>query len=184
MMILALLLSLASNSRAAEMPSAFDAHYASSIERSLGADPFYASKLALSFDGHMAAIAQLPNAQAAAAYLKWQVAGPERLQSPQEAAARLKTGAVGEHEAGAILAAGAMAAPAQFNRVAARLENLKPGLGRGLVRSFHHAAQEARFPAVRAALQHMAGLLNISAPPTAYDSRVRGLALFDGGSSR
>jgi len=184
MIILALFLSLAPGVRAAEAPSVFEAHYADSIERSLSADSFFASKLALSFDGHMAAVAQLSDVKAAAAYLKWQVAGPARAQAPRETAARLEAASLGEHESGALLAAGALAAPTQFNRVASRLEELKPGLGRRLIRSVHGAAQEARFPPMMRALQQIAGSLKLESSASAYDSRGKAVAFFDGGNSR
>ncbi|HVA66575.1 MAG TPA: hypothetical protein VNK24_06590 [Elusimicrobiota bacterium] len=134
MLILAVLLSLAPSVRAAEMPSVFEAHYADSIERSLSADSFFASELALSFDGH--------------------------------------------------LAAGALAAPMQFNRVASRLEELKPGLGRRLIRSVHDAAREARFPPMMRALEQIAGSLRLESLISDYDSRGKAVALFDGGQSR
>jgi len=184
MIILALFLSLAPGTRAAEMPSVFEAHYSDSIERSLSADSFFASKLALSFDGHFAAIAQLPDPNAAAGYLKWQVVGPERVQDSKTIATKLETSSLGEHQAGALLAAGALAAPAQFNRVASRLEELKPGLGRRLIRSVHGAAQEARFPPMMRALQRVAGSLKLESSAASYNSRGKAVAFFDGGAPR
>ena len=184
MILLALVLSLTPGVRAAEMPSVFEAHYADSIERTLNVDSFFASKLAMSFDGHMAMISQLPDMPSAAAYLKWQVAGPEQAQNSKAIAAQLETSSLGERQAGALLAAGALAAPRQFNRVATRLEEIKPGLGRRLIRSVQTAADGARFPKARAALQSIAQNLAVSPAASAYDGRGRGIALFDGGRAR
>ncbi len=153
MTILALLAGLAFAARAGQLPSPFEAQVPAAVERGLSEDPFFASKVALSFSGHAQAVAQLPDARAAAGYLKWQVAGPQPVAAPSHAAA--------------LLLAGALAAPAQFNRVAARLEELKPGLGARLVTSFQEAAQGARFPAMKQ-LQDLAGRLNAGGQAKSY----------------
>jgi hypothetical protein len=157
--------------------SAFETHYVSAVQRSLAADPFFGSKLVQSFDLHIAAVAGMPDAKAAGQYLSGQISGTGSVPLARVATG-LRTDVLTESQAGAVLVAGALAAPHQFNAVASRLEVLKPGLGQKLVDSFHAAADGAA-PRTSGALQKAGQVLRIQPTGLTYNSKGQWDTFFD-----
>lgn len=153
----------------AAAPSPFETHFVPAVQNGLAADPFFASKLLQSFDFHMTAIASLPNDQAAAAYLKAQVKD-----------VRLASRNLTESQAAAVLAAGALAAPRQFNTAASRLEAVKPGLGGKLIESFKASAHSGSYRAA-GALVKAGQALRLTPDALTYNAKGEIERLFDGG---
>jgi hypothetical protein len=164
------LLGLCVRASAADLaaPSPFELHFVPAIRASLAADPFFGSKLVGAFDGHMTEVARAPDARAAAEYLKSQVAQ-----------VRLGKTAMTETEAGAVLAAGALAAPRQFNAAVSKLEAIKPGLGEKLVASFKDSSGRGSYQTATA-LTKAGESLRVSPDALTYNARGGIEHLFDG----
>jgi hypothetical protein len=163
-----------------DAPSAFETHYVSAVQRSLDADPFFGSKLVQSFDLHIAAVAAFSDANAAGQYLAGQIAGTDKVPLARVATG-LQTETLNESQAGAVLVAGALAAPRQFNVVASRLQVIKPGLGQKLVDSFHTATDGAA-PRTANALQKAGQALRIQPTGLTYNSKGQWDTFFDAGN--
>lgn len=109
-------------------PSSFPADYLRSVSLSLSAQPFYASHFLNSFQAQLDAVAALPAAPAAAAYLeKSATAGGSSLAALRATVGR---GELSPETASALLIANSLVRPEQFREVMDGLETLKPGLGR------------------------------------------------------
>lgn len=108
--------------------SAFPADYLRSVSLSIAAQPFYASQLLNSFSAQLTAVAAIPAAPDAAAYLEKAATGGKT----SLAAMRADVGRtpLAPEKASAILIANSLARPEQFREVMDGLETLKPGLGR------------------------------------------------------
>lgn len=171
------LLSTAVHAGQIDVPSAFETHYVSAVQRSLDADPFFGSKLVQSFDLHIAAVAGFSDAKAAGQYLAGQISGSDKVPLARVATG-LRTEILNENQAGAVLVAGALAAPRQFSAVASRLQVIKPGLGQKLVDSFHAAADGAA-PRTSAALQKAGQALRIQPAGLTYNSKGQWDTFFD-----
>jgi len=128
---------IAGQARASQTETAqpFAPNFVAATRLSLANDPFYASRLLQSFDFHLTAVAASPDHKAAANYLAAQISGPLNIPMAKVAAG-LGQSPMPEAQAAAMLAAGALAAPQQFNAAVSGLESLKPGLGTKLVESF------------------------------------------------
>src|SRR6185312_11835842 len=134
MRVFALLLTLGAvpcfAATAVEVPgaSAFPADYLHSVSLSLAAQPLYASQLLNSFQAQLHAVAAIPAAPDAAAYLEKAATGG----TASLAAVRAELGreTLAPEKASAILIANSLARPEQFREVMDGLETLKPGLGR------------------------------------------------------
>ena len=170
--LLAALISSCAPARAADLaaPSAFETHYVPAVQRALGVDPFFASRLVQSFDFHMTAVPASSDAKAAGEYLKAQVKG-----------VRLEDRALDDRQAGAVLAAGALAAPRQFNAALSRLEELKPGLGGKILESYREAPRSSSAQYRTAAALTKAGeALRLSPTALTYNAKGELELLFDG----
>lgn len=112
----------------ARAPSAFAADYLRSVSLSIASEPLYASQLLHSFHAQLAAVAAIPAAPDAAAYLEKAATGGKM----SLAAVRADVGRapLAPEKASAILIANSLARPDQFREVMDGLETLKPGLGR------------------------------------------------------
>ncbi len=135
----------------------------------LAEDPFFGSKLVLSFDFHMANVASMPSPQHAALYLQIAVKG-----------VRLDERALTDKQAGAVLAAASLAAPKQFNAAISRLEEIKPGLGGKILESYHGAAGGGSYRTATA-LVKAGEALRLNPTALTYNAKGEIEHLFDGG---
>jgi hypothetical protein len=156
--------------------SSFPADYVHSVSIALAAQPFYASYLLNSFQTQLSAVAALPAAPAAAAYLeKAATAGGVTL---AQLRGEIGRDALTPQTASALLIANSLTRPEQFREVMDGLETLKPGLGR-------HAAAALRAASghgdgrVLAALR-AAGERRPQAEGLTYGPDGRWATLFDG----
>ncbi len=119
----------------ARAPSSFPSDYLHSVALSVTAQPFYASHFLNSFQTQLNAVAAIPAAPAAAAYLeKAATAGGYSLADLRASVGHVE---LAPETASALLIANSLVRPEQFREVMDGLETLKPGLGR-------HAAAAAR----------------------------------------
>jgi hypothetical protein len=111
----------------AAAPSTFPGDYVHSVSLSLTAQPFYASTFLNNFQAQLNAVAALPSAPAAAAYLEKAAGGAAGF-----AALRASVGSseIPAEKAAALLIANSLVRPDQFRAVMDGLETIKPGMGR------------------------------------------------------
>ena len=112
----------------ARAPSSFPSDYLHSVSLSITAQPFYASHFLNSFQAQLSAVAAIPAAPAAAAYLeKSATAGGHSLADLRASVGHVE---LAPETASALLIANSLVRPEQFREVMDGLETLKPGLGR------------------------------------------------------
>jgi hypothetical protein len=108
--------------------SSFPTDYLHSVSLSLTAQPFYASHFLNSFQTQLTAVAAIPAAPAAAAYLEKTAAGGGS--NLVDLRAALGRGEIAPEKASALLIANSLVRPEQFREVMDGLETLRPGFGR------------------------------------------------------
>lgn len=159
------------------VPSSFPSDYLHGVSLSLAAQPFYASHFLDSFQAQLTAVAAIPAAPAAAAYLeKSATAGGSSL---ADLRASLGRGELAPEKASALLIANSLVRPEQFREVMDGLETLKPGLGRHAAAALRSASGPGNGRVI-AALR-AAGERRPQGEGLTYGPDGRWATMFDGG---
>ena len=125
------LLRPAARAAEAERAPAFPSAFEGMTFRAMAEQPFYAGEVAGALERHTAVLASLTDPSDARAYIEAAAGAPTKA-AELKVKRELETSVLPASRAAAVLAAAALAQPAQFAKTMDHLEELKPGLGRTL----------------------------------------------------